>query len=116
MVVDEERFYDGYARVIGTLSAAAAVSGVAALRRRTRKLGAAAAALVTAAIADDVSNGPRVFRRATAPLHPTWNVVAQAVTRTPRGRSSCSPTTMRPRPARSSTIRRRPGSVSGSRA
>ncbi len=76
--VDEERFYDGYARVIGTLSAASALSGVAALRRRTRKLGAAAAALVTAAIADDVSNGPRVFRRATAPLHPTWNVIARA--------------------------------------
>ena len=36
-------FYDGYARVIGTLSAAAAVAGVAALRRRTRKVGAAAA-------------------------------------------------------------------------
>ena len=33
---------------------------------------------MTAAIADDVSNGPRVFRRATAPLHPTWNVVARA--------------------------------------
>ena len=76
--VEEEHFHDGYARVIGTLSATAAASGIAALNRRTRKLAAAAAALTTAAIADDVSNGPRLFRRATAPLHPTWNVVAQA--------------------------------------
>jgi Zn-dependent M28 family amino/carboxypeptidase len=30
---------------------------------------------VTAAIADDVSNGPRVARRATAPPRTTWNVV-----------------------------------------
>jgi Zn-dependent M28 family amino/carboxypeptidase len=76
--VEEERFHDGYARVIGMLSATAAASGVAALNERTRKLAAAAAALTTAAIADDVSNGPRMFRRATAPLHPTWNVVAHA--------------------------------------
>jgi hypothetical protein len=75
--VDEEQFHDGYARVIGTLSAGAAVAGAAALTRRGRKLGAAAAAAIGAAIADDVSNGPRVFRRATAPLHPTWNVVAR---------------------------------------
>jgi Zn-dependent M28 family amino/carboxypeptidase len=63
--------------VIGSLSAGAAIAGAAALTERGRKLGAAAAALITAAIADDVSNGPRVFRRATAPLHPTWNVVAR---------------------------------------
>jgi Zn-dependent M28 family amino/carboxypeptidase len=75
--VEEERFHDGYARVIGSLSAGAALAGAAALTERGRKLGAAAAGLITAAIADDVSNGPRVFRRATAPLHPTWNVVAR---------------------------------------
>ncbi len=77
VTIDEEQFHDGYARVIGSLAAVAALAGVAALRERTRKLGAATAALVTAAIADDISNGPRVFRRATAPLRPTWNVIAQ---------------------------------------
>ncbi|MBV8952610.1 MAG: M28 family peptidase [Solirubrobacterales bacterium] len=75
--VDEERFHDGYARVLGTLSASATLAGVAALGRRSRKLGAAVAAAVVAAIADDVSNGPRLFRRATAPLRTTWNVVAR---------------------------------------
>jgi hypothetical protein len=78
VVVDEEQFRDGYARVIGTLSAGAVVAGAAALTGRGRKLGSAAAAVIAAAIADDVSNGPRLFRRATAPLHPTWNVVATA--------------------------------------
>jgi Zn-dependent M28 family amino/carboxypeptidase len=75
--VDEEQFLDGYAKVIGTLAAAGAVAGAAGLTKRLRKLGAAAAALVTAAIADDVSNGPRVFRRLSTPPRPTWNVVAQ---------------------------------------
>jgi Peptidase family M28 len=75
--VEEEQFRDGYARVIGALSAGAAVAGAAALTKRGRKLGAAAAAAIAAAIADDVSNGPRIFRRATAPLQPTWNVVAR---------------------------------------
>ncbi|HUO69578.1 MAG TPA: M28 family peptidase [Solirubrobacteraceae bacterium] len=77
VTVDEERFHDGYARVIGSLAAAGAVAGAAALRERTRVIGGAAAALITAAIADDISNGPRLYRRATAPLHPTWNVVAR---------------------------------------
>jgi hypothetical protein len=75
--VEEEQFLDGYAKVIGTLAAAGAVAGAAALTKRLRKPSAAAAALVTAAIADDVSNGPRVFRRLSTPPRPTWNVVAQ---------------------------------------
>jgi Zn-dependent M28 family amino/carboxypeptidase len=77
VAVEEEQFHDGYARVIGSLAAAGAAAGALALNERTRALGGAAAGLVTAAIADDISNGPRVFRRATAPLHPTWNVVAR---------------------------------------
>jgi hypothetical protein len=44
---------------------------------RTRRLAAAAAAAVTAAIADDISNGPRLFRRAMSPCKPTWNVVGR---------------------------------------
>jgi Zn-dependent M28 family amino/carboxypeptidase len=77
VALDEEQFRDGYARVIGTLAAAGAVAGVAALGSRRRRAAAAGAALVTAAIADDISNGPRLFRRATAPLRPTLNVVAR---------------------------------------
>jgi Zn-dependent M28 family amino/carboxypeptidase len=76
--LDEEQFRDGYAKVIGSLAAAGALAGAAALGRRTRKLGALAAGLVTTAIADDISNGPRLFRRATTPPRPTWNVVAEA--------------------------------------
>ena len=75
--IEEEQFHDGYARVIGTLTAAGALAGVAALRPRTRRAAGLAAALITSAIADDVSNGPRVFRRATTPLRPTWNVIAR---------------------------------------
>jgi Zn-dependent M28 family amino/carboxypeptidase len=74
--IDEERFLDGYAHVIGSLAAGGAVAGVAALSRRWRKAAALAGAAVTAAIADDISNGPRVFRRAISEPRPTWNVVA----------------------------------------
>jgi hypothetical protein len=75
--VDEEPFYDGYARVIGILSAASVAAGVVGLGRRFQKLGAAAGAAVAAAIADDVSNGPRWARRATSRPISTWNVVAR---------------------------------------
>jgi hypothetical protein len=75
--IDEEQFLDGYARVIGTLAAGGALMGAAALRPRARRTAGAAAALVTAAIVDDISNGPRLFRRATTPPRPTWNVVAR---------------------------------------
>ncbi len=76
--VEEEQFLDGYARVIGSLAAAGALAGVAALGTRWRKGAAVAGAAVAAAIADDISNGPRVFRRATGKSRPTWNVVAVA--------------------------------------
>jgi hypothetical protein len=73
--VDEEQFLTGYANVIGTLAAAGAAAGMAALSRRTRRLAGLTAAAVTAAIADDISNGPRIFRRATTEPSRTWNVV-----------------------------------------
>ncbi len=76
--VEEEQFFDGYARVIGPLAAAGALAGAAALRRRWRIAAGLTGAMVTAAIADDVSNGPRLFRRATVRARPTWNVVAAA--------------------------------------
>jgi Zn-dependent M28 family amino/carboxypeptidase len=74
--VEEEQFLDGYARLMGALSAAGAVTGLMALSRRPRKLAGAGAALVAAAIADDISNGPRFSRRATTSPRTTWNVVA----------------------------------------
>jgi Zn-dependent M28 family amino/carboxypeptidase len=74
--IDEVQFLDGYARVIGSLAAAGALAGALALRDRFRKPAAAAAAAVTVAIADDISNGPRLFRRAIHRPRPTWNVVA----------------------------------------
>jgi hypothetical protein len=74
--VEEEEFLDGYARVISKLSSASAVAGLTALvSPRARKLAGAAAAAVTVAIADDISNGPRLFRRVTTPPRTTWNVV-----------------------------------------
>jgi hypothetical protein len=76
--IDEAQFLDGYARVIGTLARVSALAGLAALcERRTHKLTAAAAAAVTAAIADDISNGPRLFRRATTRPQTTWNVIGR---------------------------------------
>ena len=76
--IDEERFLDGYARVIGSLAAAGALAGAAALGTRWRRAAGLAGAAVAAAIADDISNGPRVFRRAASRSLPTWNVVAVA--------------------------------------
>lgn len=75
--IEEERFRDGYARLIGGLSAAGAAAGALALTRRGRRAGAVAAGLVALAIADDISNGSRLFRRAVSPERTTWNVVAE---------------------------------------
>lgn len=75
--VQEELFHDGYARLMSTLATTSAAAGIAALAsRRARRAAGAVAGVVTAAIADDVSNGPRLYRRATAPPRTTWNVVA----------------------------------------
>jgi Zn-dependent M28 family amino/carboxypeptidase len=74
--VEEEQFHEGYARVMRTLSITSGLAGVAALAsRRARPAAGALAGAVTAAIADDVSNGPRLFRRAASPARTTWNVV-----------------------------------------
>jgi hypothetical protein len=76
VAVEEEEFLDGYARLIGGLTAASAVAGAAGLHPSLRKPAAALAATVAASIADDVSNGPRLVRRATTKPKLTWNVVA----------------------------------------
>jgi Zn-dependent M28 family amino/carboxypeptidase len=76
--VQEEQFLDGYAEVMRSLSAVSLGAGMAALAgTRLRRLAGVAAAVVTAAIADDVSNGPRVFRRASSKPKTTWNVVGE---------------------------------------
>ena len=77
--VDDEPFHDGYAALIGSLAATSAVGGVLALK--APRLGGAIAALAGLAIADDISNGPRVVRRSRAPRQ-TQNVVATAGDRT----------------------------------
>ncbi|HYZ82610.1 MAG TPA: hypothetical protein VE571_15145, partial [Solirubrobacteraceae bacterium] len=75
--VQEEQFHHGYARVMSALSLASGVAGMAALAsRRARPVAGVAAGAVAAAIADDVSNGPRLFRRAVGRPRTTWNVVA----------------------------------------
>jgi Zn-dependent M28 family amino/carboxypeptidase len=78
-VVDEAQFRGGYAHHMRGLALASAAAGVTALAsRRLRPLSVAVAAGVAGAIADDVSNGPRLFRRAAARPRTTWNVVARA--------------------------------------
>ena len=77
--VEETTFLDGYAPLIGALCAGAAAAGAAALASPRARLPAAVTALAAAAaIADDVSNGPRVARRAAQRPKPTQNVVAEA--------------------------------------
>ncbi len=75
--VEEEPFLDGYAWLLAPLVVISALAGGLALTGRGRRLAAAAAALAAAAIADDVSNGTRVWRRAVRRPRPTWNVVAE---------------------------------------
>jgi Peptidase family M28 len=76
--VEPVQFLDGYAHLMSTLTGAGAVAGLAALlsrRAAPRRLAGAAAAALTAAIADDVSNGPRVARRTAGSPKTTWNVL-----------------------------------------
>ncbi|HET9103080.1 MAG TPA: M28 family peptidase [Solirubrobacteraceae bacterium] len=78
--VQEAEFLDGYARVMSPLAAASLAAGSLAWpgratgSRRRRAAGLIAAAL-TGLIADDISNGPRLFRRAAAARRTTHNVV-----------------------------------------
>ncbi|HWD69259.1 MAG TPA: M28 family peptidase [Solirubrobacteraceae bacterium] len=74
--VEAAQYHDGYAKPIGTLAAITALAGLLALRRRGRLPGGLLAALAGAAIADDVANTHRVFRRRLTKPLPTQNVVA----------------------------------------
>jgi len=78
VAIDAEPAYDSFADSLAALTAAGAVAGAAALTRRGRLPGMVGGALAAAGIADDISNGPRLFRRATKELKETTNVVAQA--------------------------------------
>ena len=75
--VDEEEYYDGYARLHALLSAAGALAGLAAVSGRARPLAALAGIGAAAAIADDCANWSRFARRSLAERRTTWNVVAE---------------------------------------
>lgn len=80
--VQEAEFLDGYAGHMRSLSLVSLAAGAAGLAGRRagvlRRFAATAAITAAAAIADDVSNGPRIWRRATTAPRTTWNVVAAA--------------------------------------
>jgi hypothetical protein len=76
--VEEERAFSSYAPALGMLGAAAVAAGVAALAGRSRFSAALVAGAAAAGIAEDASNGPRLFRRLVMRRRPTWNVVARA--------------------------------------
>jgi len=75
--VEEERFQEGFAEQLALLSAASAGAGVLAALRPTRLLGALGGAVAAALIADDISNGPRLYRKLAGSERPTWNVVGE---------------------------------------
>jgi hypothetical protein len=72
--IEEERATGSFAVPVALLCSAGAAAG---LSRRARPLAAAAGLAAAAAIADDVSGGPHLFRR-LLPRRPTCNVVAEA--------------------------------------
>jgi hypothetical protein len=76
--VEPAEFREGYATVIRNLAGVGVAAGLGALAsRRLRRAASAAATAATLAIADDISNGPRLFRRMSGKPRPTWNVVAE---------------------------------------
>jgi Zn-dependent M28 family amino/carboxypeptidase len=76
--VQDADFKAGYAGLMRGLSLAGAGAGIAALAARSLRTPAAVAAgLAGLAIADDISNGPRIARRIIQRREATWNVVAQ---------------------------------------
>jgi acetylornithine deacetylase/succinyl-diaminopimelate desuccinylase-like protein len=72
--IEEERATGSFTLPAGLLSAVAALAG---LTRGGRALAAAGGLAAAAAIVDDVSSGPRLFRRLLR-TRPTYNVVAEA--------------------------------------
>ena len=74
--VEEERSFASYAPAFEALGVVTAIAGLVGLRTG-RRLGPAVVCLAcAAAIADDASNGARVWRRLVMRRKPTWNAVA----------------------------------------
>ena len=74
--VEEERAFPGYAPTMAALSALGVLAAV--LGRRGRRAGGLLLGLGAAvAMAEDASNGPRVFRSLVLRKRPTWNAVAE---------------------------------------
>ena len=77
--IEEERAHGTYWVPLGLMTAAAGLAGLAAARggRGARALALGIGAAAAAGVADDVSGGPHLFRRAL-PHRTTYNVVAEA--------------------------------------
>jgi Zn-dependent M28 family amino/carboxypeptidase len=75
--IDEEWFYDGYAKQLLPLGMAGGIAGLLAATGRRRFLGALLGAAAAVAIVDDVSNGTRIWRKRIESPKRTWNVVAE---------------------------------------
>jgi hypothetical protein len=77
--VEDADFHAGYAGLMRGLSLAGAGAGIATLAARGLRGPAAVVAVAAgAAIADDISNGPRLARKLIQRRERTWNVVASA--------------------------------------
>lgn len=75
--IEEERASASYAWPVGVLCALSVLGGLATGRGH-RWTGALAGAAAAAGIADDVSGGPQLTRRAISPRRTTCNVLAEA--------------------------------------
>jgi hypothetical protein len=75
--VEAARFRDGYARQLTPLGLAGTIAGAVALTGRGRRVAGAIAALGALALADDIDNRRRVWRRLVTRESATTNVVAE---------------------------------------
>jgi hypothetical protein len=85
--VDEEEYYDGYARLHAMLSAAGVLAGLAALSGRARPVAAVAGAGAAAAIADDCANWSRFARQRLSQRRKTGTSSPRPATARPTARS-----------------------------
>lgn len=74
--IEEEQAFAEFAPALAQMAALGLAAGALALAG-ARRTATALGALATAGIADDISNGPRLFRRATQRTQATTNVVAE---------------------------------------
>lgn len=75
--MEDAPYRHGYAKLLLPLNLAALAAGAVALRRGRSTPAAVVALAAAAAIVDDVSNGPRLWRRAIGRLRTTTNVIAE---------------------------------------